>query len=61
MFLCIGKAHEMYKFYGREGRGAAGRRNTPGPSSNAGVSLRGGGGKYGIDGGGLIFVEAGVE
>lgn len=59
MFLCIGKAHEMYKFYEREGRGAADRRNTPGPSSNAGGSLRGG--EYGIDRGGLIFVEAGVE
>lgn len=33
MFLCIGKAHEMYKSYERVGlrdKWQAGRRNTPG-------------------------------
>lgn len=31
MFLCLGKAHEMYKSYERVGAGqVAGRRNTPG-------------------------------
>ncbi|VEA89447.1 Uncharacterised protein [Salmonella enterica subsp. houtenae] len=30
MFLCIGKAHEMYKSYERGDCGTIGRRNTPG-------------------------------
>lgn len=62
MFLCLGKAHEMYKSYERVGGAGqvAGRRNTPGfggLSSNTGTAL----GEIEYRGGGLVFVKAGIE
>lgn len=62
MFLCIGKAHEMYKSYERVGlrdkwQAGVTRPVLGGLSSNTGTAL----GEIEYRGGGLVFVKAGIE
>lgn len=62
MFLCIGKAHEMYKSYERVGLRDKWQAGVTRPvlgrlSSNTGTAL----GEIGYRGGGLVFVKAGIE
>lgn len=62
MFLCIGKAHEMYKSYERVGLRDKWQAGVTRPvlgwlSSNTGTAL----GEIEYRGGGLVFVKAGIE